>query len=258
MLVRYETRDGYAVVTLDRPDKYNALSLALLRELSAALDRAEADDAVRVVVLTGAGRAFCAGADVSEMVAASSAAEAERWVSERAPLFERVAGCPKPVIAAINGAALGGGLEIAMQADIRIAARSARLGQPEIRLGIIPGAGGTQRLPRLVGLGRALEWLMTGEPMDAEEDWRIGLVNRVVPDEACVVEAERLAARLAAQPPVALRLIKEVARRGLEGPLATGMAAERQAFVLALTTEDAQEGRRAFLEKRPPAPFKGR
>ncbi len=258
MLVRYESRDGYAVVTLDRPDKYNALNLALLRELAGALERAEADDAVRVVVLTGAGRAFCAGADVGEMEPVSSAAEAERWVSERAPLFERVAACPKPVIAAINGAALGGGLELAMQADIRIAARSARLGQPEVRLGIIPGAGGTQRLPRLIGLGRALEWLMTGEPMDAEEAWRIGLVNRVVPDEACLAEAEGLAARLAAQPPLALRLIKEVARRGLEGPLAAGLAAERQAFVLALATEDAREGRRAFLEKRPPAPFKGR
>lgn len=258
MLVRCETRAGYAVVTLNRPDKYNALNLALLQELAAAFDRVEADDGVRAVVLTGAGRAFCAGADVAEMEAIASTAEAQAWVDRRAPLFERVGTCSKPVIAAINGLALGGGLELAMQADIRIAARSARLGQPEIRLGLIPGAGGTQRLPRLVGLGRALEWLMTGDAVEAEEAWRAGLVNRVVPDDRCLAEAEALAARLAAQPPLALRLIKEAARRGLEGPLAAGMALERQAFAVALASEDAREGRRAFLEKRPPGPFRGR
>lgn len=258
MLVLYEKREGYAVITLNRPDKYNALSLQLLQELAAACDRAEADESVKALVLTGAGRAFCAGADVSEMEAVTSPAEAERWIRQRAGLFERVGACEKPVIAAINGAALGGGLEIAMQADVRIAAQSARLGQPEIKLGLIPGAGGTQRLARLIGLGRALEWLMTGEAMDAQEAYRVGLVNRVVPDGEALAEAERLAGRLAAQPPLALRLIKEVTRRGLDGPLSLGLAWERQAFAIALASEDAREGIRAFLEKRPPAPFKGR
>lgn len=258
MLVLYETRDGYAVLTLNRPEKYNALSLALLRELAEACHRAESDDGVRALVVTGAGRAFCAGADVGEMQSVASVGDAQRWIAERAALFECLGACTKPVVAAINGMALGGGLEIAMQADVRIAARSARLGQPEVKLGLIPGAGGTQRLARLIGLGRALEWLMTGESMDAEEAFRVGLVNRVVPDGEALPEAEKLAARLAQQPPLALRLIKEVTRRGLEGPLEAGLLWERQAFVAAMASEDAREGIRAFVEKRPPAPFKGR
>ena len=254
----YERRDGYAVITLNRPDKYNALSLQLLRELAEACDRAEADESVRAVVLTGAGKAFCAGADVGEMQAVTSPVDAERWVRERATLFERVGACEKPVIAAINGVAFGGGLEIAMQADIRIAAQSARLGQPEIKLGLIPGAGGTQRLARLIGLGRALEWLMTGDAMDAQEAYRVGLVNRVVPDGEVLAEAERLAGRLAEQAPLALRLIKEVTRRGLDGPLSLGLAREREAFAVALASQDAREGIRAFLERRQPTPFQGR
>lgn len=256
-LVLYEKRDGYAVITLNRPEKYNALSLSLLQALASALDRAEADDGVRAIVLTGAGKAFCAGADVTEMQPVEGVAGAQEWIGRRAPLFERVGACRKPVIAAINGAALGGGLEIAMQADIRVADQSARLGQPEIQLGIMPGAGGTQRLARLIGLGRALEWLMTGDRMDASEAWRVGLVNRAVPDGQALAEAEKLAQRLAKQAPIALRLIKEVTRRGLDAPLEMGLAWERQAFAETLATEDRREGIRAFLEKRPPS-FTGR
>ncbi|MBE3599337.1 MAG: enoyl-CoA hydratase/isomerase family protein [Limnochordaceae bacterium] len=256
-LVRYEPREGYALITLNRPDKYNALSYALLSALAVALDRAEQEPAVRAIVLAGAGKHFCAGADITEMEGIDGAAAAQAWIRRRAPLFERVSACEKPVVAAIQGAAMGGGLEIAMQADIRIAEESASFGQPEIRLGIMPGAGGTQRLARLVGLGRALEWLMTGARMDAREAWRVGLVNRVVPDGQVLAEAEKLAGELARQAPVALRLIKEVTRRGLEGPLSWGLVWERQAFAMTLATEDRAEGVRAFLEKRPPS-FRGR
>ena len=251
-LVLYEVHDGFAQVTLNRPDKYNALNLELLKELSAAFDRAESDAGVRAVVLAGAGKAFCAGADVSEMQVVRTAADGERWIAERAPYLERVGRCPKPVIAAIHGYALGGGLELAMQADLRVCGQSAWLGQPEIRLGLMPGAGGTQRLTRLIGLGRALEWLMTGERIAAEEALRLGLVNRVVPDDQVLAVAHQLARTLARQAPLGLLFIKRCAREGLEMALPQALALERQAFAQLLATRDGQEGIRAFLEKREP------
>ena len=251
-LVLYEVYEGFAQITLNRPDKHNALNLELLKQLSAAFDRAESDPGIQVVVLAGAGKAFCAGADVREMQAVRTLADGERWVGERALYLERVGRCPKPVIAAIHGYALGGGLELAMQADLRVCGQSAWLGQPEIRLGLMPGAGGTQRLTRLIGLGRALEWLMTGERMGAEEALRVGLVNRVVPDDQVVAVAHQLARALARQAPLGLLLIKRCAREGLEMPLPQALAMERQAFAQLLATRDGQEGIRAFLEKREP------
>lgn len=256
-LVLYEARDGFALITLNRPHKYNALSLALLESLAAAVERAEQDARVRAVVLAGAGKHFCAGADIVEMQQIEGLAGAERWIQARAPLFERVSACPKPVVAAIHGAAMGGGLEIAMQADIRIAGEGATFAQPEVRLGIMPGAGGTQRLARLAGLGRALEWLLTGDRFGARAALEAGVVNRVVPDDQVVAEATALAARLARQAPIALRLIKEVTRRGLEGPLGSGLTRERQAFATLLATEDRVEGVQAFLSRREPI-FRGR
>ncbi len=256
-LVLYEVRDRVALLTLNRPEKYNALSLEVLKALAAAVDRAEADDDVGALVLRGAGRHFCAGADLNEIAAVGSLAEAQRWLDERVPYFERLARCPKPVIAALHGFTLGGGLELAMQADLRVAGESAQLGQPEILVGIMPGAGGTQRLARLVGLGRALEWLLTGDRMNAQEAWRIGLVNRVVPDEELLQAAEELARLLTRQPPLSVLYIKRCTREGLQMALEQGLALERQAFVATLASEDRREGVSAFLEKRTPR-FQGR
>lgn len=256
-LVLYEVQEGVARITLNRPEKYNALSLPLLRQLTEAFDRAEADAEVRAVVLAGAGRAFCAGADIGEMAGLSSLADAEQWVQERAGHLQRVARCPKPVVAAIHGYALGGGLELAMQADLRVAGQQAWLGQPEIQLGLMPGAGGTQRLARLIGPSRALRWVWTGERMSAQQALALGLVDEVVPDDQVLATAHELAGRLARQAPLAVRFIKRCIWEGLEMPLAQGLAMERQAFAQLLVTRDGQEGVRAFLEKRAPR-FEGR
>jgi enoyl-CoA hydratase len=212
---------------------------------------------VRAVVLTGAGdKAFVAGADIGELAEETPVAGRDRALRGQhvLDLIERLG---KPVIAAINGVALGGGCELAMACTLRLAADTARLGQPEINLGLMPGYAGTQRLPRLVGKGRALELLLTGEPIGAEEAWRIGLVNRVVPAAELRAEAVRLAHALAAKAPVAMRFILDAVHRGLELPLAEAQALEATLFGLVATTEDMREGTRAFLEKRR-AVFTGR
>ena len=215
------------------------------------------DDEIRCVVLTGAGdRAFVAGADITELARLTpTTARAVADAGHR--LCALIEGLGKPVIAAINGFALGGGCEIAMACTIRIAAKTARLGQPEIALGLMPGFGGTQRLPRLVGRGRALELLLTGAPIDAEEAWRIGLVNRVVPPESLAEETHRLAATLATQAPVAVRRILEAVHHGLDMSNAEAAVFEASMFGLVCGTEDVREGTAAFLEKRKPR-FTGR
>ncbi len=249
--LRVDVRDRIATLTIDRPEKRNALSAEVRRELIAALDQQVADDRVRVIILTGAGeKAFVAGADISEFAGRSPLEQ--RAAMEGRRVFDVVAECPKPTIAAINGVALGGGCELALACDLRIAARSARLGQPEVKLGLLPGGGGTQRLPRLVGAGRALRLIMTGEIIDAAEAERIGLVDQVVDDGALEGQARELASRLAAQSPVALRLIKTAARAAAEMPLPAGLAFERELFITAFGSEDRQEGVTAFLEKRQP------
>ncbi len=254
--VRVEGREGVAVVTIDRREKRNALNAKVRSELVAALDALREDDGARVVVITGAGeKAFIAGADVAEF--AERGPIEQRAAMQGRRVFDEVAAYPKPIIAMINGYCLGGGCELALACDVRVAARSARLGQPEIRLGLIPGGGGTQRLPRLVGYGQALRLILTGEMIGAEEAERIGLVDLVVDDETLAERTLALAASMAAHSPLTLRLAKEAVRAALETPLAAGLAQERELFVTAFASEDKQEGVRAFLEKRPPE-FRGR
>jgi enoyl-CoA hydratase len=250
--IRYEAADGVAVVTLDRPDVLNAMNDAMRRELTRCFEGLVTDEQVRVIVVTGAGtRAFSAGADVREFVEPLVPVrfrEQRRRVEFR-QVMDR---CPQPLIAAINGWALGGGLELALACDIRVAAADARLGLTETALGIIPGGGGTQRLPRLVGRGRALELILTGTRIDAAEALRIGLVERVVPAGQALAGATELARELAARAPLAVRYAKEAVVKGLELTLADGLRLENDLSTLLRTTEDRIEGARAFLEKRPP------
>ena len=246
-----------ACVTVARPKVLNALNAATVTELGEVFDRLREDPAVRAIVLTGAGdRAFVAGADIAELarLAPNEAREAAR---RGQAVCAQIAGCGKPVVAAINGFALGGGCELAMACTLRVAADTARIGQPEINLGLMPGFGGTQRLPRLVGPGPALELLLTGAPVAAEEARRLGLVNRVVPAARLMEEAGRLAAGLAAKPPVAVRYILDAVRRGMQMSLDDGCDHEAALFGLAAATEDKREGTQAFLDKRRPE-FKGR
>jgi enoyl-CoA hydratase len=246
-----------AVVTINRPKVLNALDRRTLGELGRVFDDLAADPGVRVVILTGSGsKAFVAGADINELAAATPD-EGRSLARIGQQVFDRVEYLGKPVVAAINGFALGGGCELAMACTLRLAADTAKLGQPEIGLGLIPGYGGTQRLPRLVGKTRALEMLLTGAPITAAEAERIGLVNRVVPAAELMAEARALAARLAAQAPIAIRYILDAVDRGFETPLTEACALEASLFGLVMTTEDMREGTRAFLEKRP-AKFTGR
>lgn len=248
--------DRVATITINRPEKRNALNSATRAELIATLGQLRDDPAARVIVLTGAGeKAFIAGADITEFEG-RSAVDQFRVMSGRT-VFDAVERFPKPVIAAINGYCLGGGCELAMACDIRIAADSAKLGQPEVNLGLLPGGGGTQRLPRLVGLGTAYRLLYTGTLIDAAEAHRIGLVDDVVPAPQLRSEVATLALAIAAKSPLALQLIKEAVRASVRTPLDEGLRHERTLFGLAFSSQDKQEGVAAFLEKRP-AEFTGR
>jgi enoyl-CoA hydratase len=254
--LRVEDSAGIAWVTINRPEKRNALNATVRRELLEAFDGLAQRDDVRVVVITGAGdKAFVAGADVSEF--AGRTALAQRAFMQDRRIFDELASFPKPVIAMINGFALGGGCELAMACDIRVAARSAKLGQPEIRLGLIPGAGGTQRLPRLVGPGRAMRMVLTGELIDAVEAERIGLVDAIFEEGELRQRTESLARDIAAHSPVALRLAKTAVRAAQDVALPAGLALERELFITAFASEDMREGVAAFLEKRA-AQFRGR
>jgi enoyl-CoA hydratase len=250
-----ETRDRVGLVTLHRPQALNALCDALIRELGQALDAFEADDGVHVIVLTGSEKAFAAGADVKEM-------KDRDFIDVYGSDFitkgwERVAQCRKPVIAAVAGFALGGGCEMAMMCDFIIAAETAKFGQPEITLGIIPGAGGTQRLTRAIGKAKAMDLVLTGRMMDAAEAERAGLVARVVPAEKLLEEALAAAEKIAAMSlPVAM-MAKESVNRAFETTLAEGIQFERRMFHAAFATEDQKEGMAAFVDKRKPA-FKHR
>jgi enoyl-CoA hydratase len=244
---------GVATITVNRPEKRNALNAALIGELGEAFARVAADAAVRGLILTGAGdKAFVAGADIAE-IAALSPAEAREYAVRGQRVLRQLETMGKPSVAAVNGYALGGGLELAMACTVRFAAEGAQLGQPEVRLGIPPGYGGTQRLPRLVGRGRALEMLLSGEAVSAEEALRIGLVNRVTPRESLMALSREWLAKVLANAPVAMALVMEAVDVGLEAGQDAGMRFEAAAFGLAAATEDAREGTRAFLEKRSPA-----
>jgi enoyl-CoA hydratase len=251
-----ERHGRVAVITIDRPDKLNALSQQVRDETLAALAELERDDGVGVVVVTGAGdKSFIAGADISEFEGRSPFDQREAMRFPR--LYDVMAGFPKPVIAMINGFCLGGGCELAMSCDLRIASERARFGQPEIKLGLIPGGGGTQRLPRLVGAGHAMRLILTGDMIPAAEAREIGLVEMVVPHEELRARTLEVAQRMAAMSPLTLRVAKEAIRASESLPLSEGIVYERDLFCLCFSTEDKREGVEAFLQKRP-AEWKGR
>jgi enoyl-CoA hydratase/carnithine racemase len=247
LIERPET--GIAIVRLNRPDARNALSAELRAELATAFQQLAADDEVRCVVLAGSSKVFAAGADIKAMVEASPS---EMMGNGSEAAWRVLRTFAKPVIAAVNGWALGGGCELAMHADMIIAGESARFGQPEIKVGVIPGAGGTQRLTRAVGKFKAMKILLTGEPVTAREAEAMGLVSDVVPDEEVLDRALTLAKAIAVLPPLAARKIKELVLSGADLPLETALTLERQAFWLMFDTEDQKEGMRAFIDKRPP------
>ena len=254
--LRVSRNDAVAVVTIDRPRVLNALDSRTLDELRRALLDIKADASVRVAIITGAGeRAFVAGADINEL-AAQRPDESREHARRGQHVFDLIETLGKPVIAAINGFALGGGCELALACTLRVAADTARLGQPEINLGLIPGFAGTQRLARLVGRSTALDLLLTGRQITADDALRIGLVNRVVPAAELMDTAMRLAADLAGKPPIAARYILEAVHQGLDVPLRQGQLLEATLFGLAASTDDMREGTAAFLEKRMPV-FKG-
>lgn len=255
--VLYEVKDRIATITINRPDKMNALNQQVLRDLLAAVEAAGSDEGVQVVVLTGAGeKAFAAGADIGEL-AKLDPMGAIALARRGQALTRRIEQLGKPVIAAVNGFALGGGCELAMACTLRVAADTARMGQPEVNLGIIPGYGGTQRLARLVGKGRALDIVLTGRMVGAEEALQIGLVNRVAPAAGLGDEVRKLAGTLMEKGPAALRFSMEAVDGGLERGMAQALEWEAHLFGLVASTEDMKEGLHAFLEKRKPA-FRGK
>jgi enoyl-CoA hydratase len=253
-LVLVERDGAVAVVTLNRPKQLNALSDELMEALVAVLSELDADDAVRCIVVTGNERAFAAGADIG-MLSRTSPVDAA--TSPRLARWDAIRKIGKPVVAAVSGYCLGGGCELAMLCDTIVASETAQFGQPEINLGVIPGAGGTQRLTRAVGKAVAMDVILSGRFLTAREALAAGLVARVTAKEAYLDEARRLAHAIAEKSPVALRLAKDAVNRAYEGPLQLGVEYERQAFALALSSEDGREGLAAFLEKRPPE-FRGR
>src|SRR3989440_7109576 len=243
-----------ATVTLNRPKVLNALSPAVIGEVAAALGELEADDSVRAAVLTGGPKVFAAGADIQDMAKQTAV---DQLLRDQTGRWAPLAGFKKPLIAAVNGYALGGGCELALTCDLIVAGDTARFGQPEINLGIIPGAGGTQRWPRTAGKHAAMEGVLSGAPITARRANELGLVNKVVPSELTVVVAQRMARQLAEKPPLATRLAKESVLKAYETPLGEGLASERRSFYFLFSTEDQKEGMRAFLEKRKGV-FKGR
>jgi enoyl-CoA hydratase len=255
--ILFEKKNAIAYVTVNRPKVLNALNMATMEELRRAFHAIKQDAEVRVVILAGAGeKAFIAGADIGEL-ARNNPVEAKAYTHQGQSVLNLIENCGKPVIACINGFALGGGCEIAMACTMRLASDNARLGQPEVKLGIIPGYGGTQRLPRLVGKGMAMQLVLAGEMISAQEAHRMGLVNEVVPAAELIARAEAIAQKIIANAPLAVQWAMEAVNKGMEMPLAEGLFLEATLFGLCSATEDKKEGTSAFLEKRP-AKFKGK
>ena len=257
MSVLYEVREHVAVITIDRPEALNALNLDVLAELEKAVCEAEKDRDVYVLIITGAGRAFVAGADIGQMKD-FTADEARAFGEFGNRVFLKIESLAKPVIAAVNGFALGGGCELSLACDIRIAGEKAKFGQPEVSLGITPGFGGTQRLPRLVGLSKAKELIFTAQNIDAQEALRIGLVSQVVPGEELMDAAMALAGRIAANAQIAVRQSKAAIDRGMQCDIETGTAFESQAFALCFSTEDQKDAMDAFVNKSKVEQFKNK
>ena len=255
--VIYDKKGPIAYVTLNRPKVLNALNKATINELRVAFEDARDDSAIRGVILTGAGeKAFAAGADIAE-ISNNTTVEAEEATRRGQGLTELIENLGKPVIAAVNGFALGGGCELAMACSIRIAAESAKFGQPEVKLGVIPGYGGTQRMPRLVGRGRALKLILSGEIIDAAEAYRIGLVDELLPDAHVVERAEAVLKKIITNAPLSVKYALEAVNKGLEASVAEGLLIEASLFAVCASTDDKKEGTSAFLEKRAPK-FQGR
>jgi len=249
------TRKGsIGTVQLNRPKLLNALSFELMNDLVNALEELDRDTLIRVIILTGNERAFAAGADLSEM---SQATPVDIMLGRRFELWDRIRKISKPIIAAVGGYCFGGGNELAMNCDVIIASETATFGQPEVNVGIMPGAGGTQRLTRAVGKYKAMEMILTGKSVSAEEAFRLGLVNHVVPPESLMEEAEKLASEIASKPPISVRAAKEAVLKAQDTTLEVGLDFERKAFYMLFATEDGKEGMQAFLEKRKPS-FKGK
>lgn len=254
--IKVERKEDIAIIEINRPKALNALNSETLTELSAAFDQVGADRSIKIVVLTGSGeKAFVAGADIAQMKDMNPL-EGRRFSQLGQETFRKAELLPQPVIGAINGFALGGGCELALACDLRIASENARFGQPEVTLGLTAGFGGTQRLPRLVGSGLASEILFTGEIIDAQEAYRIGLVNHIYPKESLMGEALSLAHKIAKRAPVAVQLTKSAIQRGSNTDLDSGLAYEAEVFGLTFSTQDQKEGCGAFVEKRP-ANFSG-
>ena len=246
----FENKDGVAIITLNRPKALNALDQATLEELNQIADRIAQDTSVKVVIITGSGeKAFVGGADITQMQP-MTAIESRYFSKFGQGVFNKIENLPQPVIAAINGYALGGGCELAMACDVRFASDKAKFGQPEVTLGITPGFAGTQRLARLVGKGRAKELLYTGEIINADEAYRIGLVNKVVPAEELMSVVKALAEKILSRAPIAVQLCKAAVNEGLDTDLETGTAYEAEVFALCFATADQKEGMGAFVEKR--------
>jgi enoyl-CoA hydratase len=249
------SQDGpVTIIQLNRPDVLNALNLQLMDEVIAALDTLEADEGVRCVVLTGSERAFAAGADIKEMAGASTV---DMMMRDQFAKWDRIRRFKKPIIAAVSGYALGGGNELAMLCDMIVASETAQFGQPEINIGVMPGAGGTQRLTRAVGKAIAMDMVLTGRMLSAREAQQFGLVNRVVPVEAYLKEAVKLAKSIAEKSPIAVQMAKDAVLKAFDTPIQEGLLHERKNFYMLFSTEDQKEGMSAFIEKRKPE-FKGK
>ena len=255
--VVYDKKGPIGYVTLNRPKVMNALNKATINELHGVFEDARNDSAIRGVILTGAGeKAFAAGADIAE-IANNTAVEAEEATRRGQALTDLIENLGKPVIAAVNGFALGGGCELAMACTIRIAAESAKFGQPEVKLGVMPGYGGTQRMPRLIGRGRALKLILSGEVIDASEAYRIGLVDELEPDTTVIERAETVLKKIMANAPLSVRYALEAVNKGLETSVAEGLLLEASLFAICTSTDDKKEGTSAFMEKRSPN-FRGK
>ena len=250
--ILYEKKEGIGTITLHRPDSMNALNSEVFRELKNILEEIESDDEVAVVIITGSNKFFAAGADLKEVGEISTPLKAHRFIQDAQAVFNMLEDLEKPVIAAVSGLALGGGCELTLACDLRIAAENAVFGQPEIKIGVIPGGGGTQRLPRIVGVTKAKELLYTGDFINAEEAYRVGLINKIVPVASLMDEARKMALKIASQPRNALKYAKMAVNEGMGMDIKSAMAYEARCFEILFSTQDQKEGMRAFIEKRKP------